>query len=322
MIEQLEVLLHHHANAHSVAQALTLGGLTLACCSAHRHAENKRRRDARTTRIERERAVVAAAVRTERERVAKAATAAAAAVAEGQRDPVFAQATKHLTPAPLRSSGRAEYAAPTPPPNVFVAAQTGPLPEPSLHSAPPETQPESEPEPELEPPKPELTFKSEPQPQPQPEPEPEPEPEPGTPPAYGNGAQVAGHPDGIRFEGDGLVLKRLQGAGRHDAGPAITPRREAVPSRGDKEAKFLLETAPAHDFLCDRVPLAHEIRTLPDGSRWLVMDSITAGLKAPAILDIKMGTLTYGPDGARHHGRTGLADRACPAIPQTTHTRT
>jgi hypothetical protein len=44
--------------------------------------------------------------------------------------------------------------------------------------------------------------------------------------------------------------------------------------------------------------LAHEIRTNPDGSRWIVMDNLTAGFTTPAILDIKMGTLTYGPAGA------------------------
>ena len=114
---------------------------------------------------------------------------------------------------------------------------------------------------------------------------------------YANAAQVAGHPDGMRFEG-ALVLKRLQTKGKHDGAAAMTPRREAAPSRGDKEALLLLETAPGHSFLKDRVPRAHEIRTEADGGRWLVMDSLTGDLKSPAILDVKMGSLTYGPDGA------------------------
>ena len=80
----------------------------------------------------------------------------------------------------------------------------------------------------------------------------------------------------MRFEGD-LVLKKMQGAGKHDSG------RSRGLSRGEKEAQFLLETAPAHDWLRDRVPAAQGVRTMPDGSRWLVMESLTAGLRRCAL---------------------------------------
>ena len=122
--------------------------------------------------------------------------------------------------------------------------------------------------------RPEPKPEPEPEPEPQPEPEPEPEPELAEEPAseYADSCQVAGHPNSMRFEGD-LVLKKMQGAGKHDSG------RSRGLSRGEKEAQFLLETAPAHGWLRDRVPAAQGVRTMPDGSRWLVMESLTAGLR-------------------------------------------
>ena len=236
-----------------------LAGITFVCCSAQHQAENQRRRDARAARAQ-----------AARERQRAAAVSAAAATVSG-RDPVFAAGRKFLTPALLGRGGSAQYAAPRPPPSAYVPSQAGPLPTPGMHDCRPETA------------KDKLVVA----------PEPEPEAEP-----YSSKAQVAGHPDGIRFEG-GVLLKRLQGAGKHESTPALAARREAMPSRGEKEARFLLQTAPAHSFLRDRVPVASEIRTHPDGSRWIVMDSLTAGFKTPAILDIKMGTLTCGPGGAR-----------------------
>lgn len=205
----------------------------------------------------------AARAHAARERQCAVAVSAAAATVSG-RDPVFAIGRKFLTPTLLRSGGSAQYAAPRPPPSVYEASKAGPLPTPNMHDCRPELA--SEPEPEAE--------------------------------RYSSKAQVAGHPDGIRFDGK-VLLKRLQGAGEHESTSALKAWRDSIPSRGDKEAKFLLQTAPAHSFLRDVVPVAHEIRTHPDGSRWIVMDNLTAGFKTPAILDIKMGTLTCGPDGAR-----------------------
>jgi hypothetical protein len=269
--EQLEALLHHHANAHSLVQALTVAAGTAVCCSVQHQAENQRRRDARATR--------------ERQQVAKTASAAVS----GQWDVVFAAGSKYLTPTLLRNDGcapAAHYPAPKAPPSVYIAPETGPLSKPSMHTrtvAREQPQRAADPKPQAETTDTKIHFAR---------PEPEPEAEP-----YSSKAQVAGHPDGIRFEGK-TMLKRLQGTSKHDSNSSLAARRDAMPSRGDKEAKFLLHTAPAHRFLRDRVPLAHEIRIDQDGSRWIVMDNLTAGFTSPAILDIKMGIYTYGPAGA------------------------
>jgi hypothetical protein len=263
-----------------------VAGLATACCSAQHQAENKRRRDAR-----------AAAREQRRQEAANATSLVAAAALARQRDALFAAGGKCLTPSLLRSgeacAAAAQYPSPRAPPSIYVAPQAGPLPTPNTHArtlSGGQTQQAADSEPP--PTSVEVKLAARPEPEPEAEPEPEPEAEP-----YRSEAQVAGHPGGIRFEGK-LLLKRLQGAGKHDAATSLSARRDAIPSRGDKEAKFLLHTAPAHSFLCDRVPLAHEIRTNPDGSRWIVMDNLTAGFTTPAILDIKMGTLTYGPAGA------------------------
>lgn len=264
----LEALLHHHTNAHSAVATLILAAATAVCCSAHHQEENQRRRVARAARS--------------RARAADAVSAAAVVVSGGQ-DPVFAVSKKLLTPAPLRS-GSAEYPAPRSPPSVFVPPRRGVLLTPSLHGRIDPKQQSHQTSgltSGLAEGKVAVTSG--------------PEPETQTP--YGDNSQVAGHPGGIRFEGPHL-LKRLQGASKHESSSTLSPQGDVAPSRGEKEATFLLQTAPAHRFLRDKVPGAHKIVTHPDGSRWIVMDNLTAGFIAPAILDIKMGKLTYGPDGA------------------------
>ena len=112
---------------------------------------------------------------------------------------------------------------------------------------------------------------------------------------YSSGAQVGGHSGGILFEGDRL-LKRFQGEGKIKGEGS---------DRGGREARFLLEVAPRHTFLSRFVPRAFGKRTMADGSTWLEMENLSAGCRTPAVMDLKVGTWTCGPDAclAKIHGR-------------------
>eukprot|EP01050_Picozoa_sp_SAG11_P024330 SAG11_NODE_5147_length_1647_cov_1.390827_1_plen_322_part_00 len=102
-----------------------------------------------------------------------------------------------------------------------------------------------------------------------------PQPKPRT--AYTSHMQVGGHAGSMRFDGD-CVLKKLQ-----------------IDGRGERESAFMLEVVPMDPFLRMHVPRAHGVREI-DGDRWLVMDNLTAGMRKPIVMDLKMGQLTYAPD--------------------------
>mmetsp|Transcript_81631 Transcript_81631/g.205409 ORF Transcript_81631/g.205409 Transcript_81631/m.205409 type:complete len:369 (-) Transcript_81631:12-1118(-) len=86
----------------------------------------------------------------------------------------------------------------------------------------------------------------------------------------------SGHVSGIQFQGSAL-LKKLQSEGR-----------------GDREATYLpiLSASPAWSPF---VPKFNGIVKDVEGGSWLSMDNLTAGMKKPVVMDLKVGTRHYSP---------------------------
>mmetsp|Transcript_95203 Transcript_95203/g.274159 ORF Transcript_95203/g.274159 Transcript_95203/m.274159 type:complete len:281 (-) Transcript_95203:325-1167(-) len=93
----------------------------------------------------------------------------------------------------------------------------------------------------------------------------------------GDRSQIhSGHADMIRFEGAAL-LKRLQDEGRGV--------REA-------DALQLLSASPAWSPF---VPRYLGMVTDGEGAPWMSMENLTAGMRAPVVMDLKVGTRHWSP---------------------------
>lgn len=89
------------------------------------------------------------------------------------------------------------------------------------------------------------------------------------------------HVDGIQFDADsGSISKQLQDAGR-----------------GEREAKYLKLLSASPDW-SRFVPEYRGRFTDARGCEWVSMENLTAGMKRPFVLDLKVGTRHWGPDAS------------------------
>lgn len=89
-------------------------------------------------------------------------------------------------------------------------------------------------------------------------------------------ANWGAHPGGIVFEGDTL-LKKFQTDGR-----------------GTREAESLIILSSSPDWR-PYVPRFLGLRTDGSGDQWISMESLTAGMEKPIVLDLKIGVRQYSP---------------------------
>merc|ERR1712232_346450 len=100
------------------------------------------------------------------------------------------------------------------------------------------------------------------------------------------GEQAGGHQDAFSFSGDGKIKKKV-GAG---------------------EIGFYSNLQSKYDFMIGFAPTCFGTEKSDDGSSFVVMEDLTAGMKDPCIMDVKMGTSSAAEDATpekaakmRHH---------------------
>lgn len=87
------------------------------------------------------------------------------------------------------------------------------------------------------------------------------------------------HPEQILFQGT-AVFKKFQSGGR-----------------GAREAECLEQLSALPEWR-PFTPRFNGLTTDSNGEEWISMENLTAGMKSPVVLDVKIGTRNYGPDAS------------------------